>query len=100
MAATAKLPAEVTTGFFLANLSGAAERSETFEADRYLPFCWRDPRLAFAGTEPKRFLEESAVEQLQKLWWPQPEFINTAILMSPAGPSTSLLMEWSLRSCR
>jgi hypothetical protein len=31
-----KAPVEVTTGFFLANLSGAAERSETFEADLYL----------------------------------------------------------------
>lgn len=56
-----KLPLEVATGFFLANLSGAAERSETFEADLYLTFRWHDPRLAFAGTEPKRFLEEAAV---------------------------------------
>ena len=72
-----KLPLEVATGFFLANLSGAAERSETFEADLYLTFRWHDPRLAFAGTEPKRFLEEAAVEQLQTMWWPQLEFINT-----------------------
>ena len=46
-------PVEVATGFFLANLSGAAERSETFEADLYLTFRWQDPRLAFAGTEPE-----------------------------------------------
>ena len=72
-----KLPVEVTTGFFLANLSGAAERSETFEADLYLTFRWQDPRLAFAGTEPKRFLEDSAIAQLQTMWWPQLEFINT-----------------------
>ena len=71
------LPVEVAAGFFLANLSGAAERSETFEADLYLTFCWHDPRLAFAGTEPKRFLEKAAVEQLQTMWWPQLEFINT-----------------------
>ena len=55
-----KPPVEVATGFFLANLSGAAERSETFEVDLYLTFCWQDPRLAFAGTEPKRFLEDAA----------------------------------------
>ena len=72
-----KLPVEVAAGFFLANLSGAAERSETFEADLYLIFRWHDSRLAFAGTEPKRFLEEAAVEQLQTMWWPQLEFINT-----------------------
>ena len=56
-------PVEVVTGFFLANLSGAAERSETFEADLYLTFRWQDPRLAFAGTEPKRFLEDAAGER-------------------------------------
>ena len=72
-----KPPVEVTVGFFLANLSGAAERSETFEADLYLTFRWYDPRLAFDGTEPKRFLEEAAVDQLQKMWWPQLEFVNT-----------------------
>ncbi len=70
-------PVEVAAGFFLANLSGAAEHSETFEADLYLSFCWNDPRLAFAGTEPKRFLEDAAVEQLKEMWWPQLEFINT-----------------------
>ena len=74
---SSKLPVEVAAGFFLANLSGAAERSETFEADLYLTFRWHDPRLAFAGTEPKRFLEEAAVQQLQRMWWPQLEFINT-----------------------
>jgi hypothetical protein len=72
-----KPPVEVAVGFFLANLSGAAERSETFEADLYLSFRWHDPRLAFAGTEPKRFLEEAAVEQLQTMWWPHFEFVNT-----------------------
>jgi Neurotransmitter-gated ion-channel ligand binding domain len=70
-------PVEVAAGVFLSNLSGAAERSETFEADLYLVFRWHDPRLAFTGTEPKRFLEEAAVEQLNAIWWPQIEFVNT-----------------------
>jgi Neurotransmitter-gated ion-channel ligand binding domain len=72
-----EMPVEVAAGFFLANLSGAAERSETFEADLYLSFRWHDPRLAFAGTEPKRFLEDAALEQLKEMWWPQLEFVNT-----------------------
>ena len=72
-----KLPVEVAAGFFLANLSGAAEHSETFEADLYLSFRWHDPRLAFAGTDPKRFVEDAAVEQLKEMWWPQLEFVNT-----------------------
>ncbi len=72
-----KPPVEVAAGFFLANLSAAAERSETFEADLYLSFRWHDPRLAFSGTESKRFLEDAATEQLKEMWWPQLEFINT-----------------------
>ncbi len=43
------LPVEVATGFFLANLSGAAERSETFEADLYLTFRWHDPPPRLRG---------------------------------------------------
>ena len=88
-----KQPIEVAAGFYLSNLSGAAERSETFEADLYLSFRWHDPRLAFAGTEPKRFLEDAAVEQLKTMWWPVLEFINTgepevanrALDISPEG---------------
>jgi hypothetical protein len=71
-------PVRVEVGFFLVNLSGVAERSETFDADVYLDFRWRDPRLAFDGTEPRRFLEEAAVAQLEDMWWPQVELVNTA----------------------
>ena len=68
----------MSVGAFLADLSGVAERSETFNADLYLSVRWQDARLAFAGAEPKRFLEEAAVEQLERMWWPQLEFVNTA----------------------
>src|SRR5919197_6083399 len=68
-------PVEVACGVFLANLSTIAERSETFNADLYLSFRWRDARLAFVGDEPKRFLEDSAVEQLKQMWWPEIEFV-------------------------
>ena len=71
-------PVQVAAGFFLVNLSGVAERSETFDADLYLSVRWHDARLAFAGTERKRFLEEAAVDQLKTMWWPQIEFVNTA----------------------
>ena len=93
MAAPGQPPVKVAAGFFLANLSAAAERSETFEADLYLSFRWHDPRLAFDGSEPKRFLEDAAAEQLNAMWWPQLEFINTgepevanrALEISPDG---------------
>ena len=71
-------PVVVQAGFFLVNLNGVAERSETFDADLYVNFRWRDPRLAFAGSEPRRFLEDAAVAQLAEMWWPQLEFVNTA----------------------
>src|SRR5262245_43556025 len=61
-------PVEVAVGVFLVNLSGVAERSETFNADLYLSVRWRDPRLAFAGTEPERLLEDAAVEKLESMW--------------------------------
>ena len=59
-------PVKVHAGFFLVNLSGVAERSETFDADLYLNFRWQDSRLAFDGTEPRRFLEDAAVGQLDR----------------------------------
>jgi hypothetical protein len=71
-------PVVVEAGFFLVNLSGVAEQSETFDADLYLSFRWKDSRLAFEGTEPRRFLEEAAIERLESMWWPQIEFVNTA----------------------
>jgi hypothetical protein len=71
-------PIPVEVGAFLLNLSGIGERSETFDADLYLSLRWRDPRLAFEGSEPRRFLEEAAVTRLGEIWWPQLEFVNTA----------------------
>ena len=73
-----RVPIEVAVGIFLANLSGATERNETFDADLYLNFSWHDPRLAFAGTGPKHFLEDAAVEQLKQMWWPEFEFGNAS----------------------
>ncbi len=71
-------PVEVSVGMFLVNLSGVAERNETFNADLYLSVRWRDTRLASTAAQPRRFLEDAAVEQLKQMWWPQLEFVNTA----------------------
>ncbi len=69
-------PVVVHTGFYLVNLSGLSERSETFEADIHMIFRWHDPRLAFPGGEPKRFIEEAALAQLDRIWWPDVDFVN------------------------
>jgi len=83
-------PVEVAAGFFLVNLSGVAERNETFDADVYLSLRWRDPRLAFKGSEPKRYLEDQATARLGEMWWPQLEFVNTA---EPTYTNRSLTIE-------
>ncbi len=70
-------PVQVVAGFYLLDLSSVAERDETFDADIYLKFQWRDPRQAFVGSESRMFLQESAAEQIGKMWWPQIEFVNT-----------------------
>lgn len=71
-------PLRVSAGFFLVNLSGVAERNETFEADLYLSFRWRDPRVAFDGDGPREYLEDDAEDRLRTMWRPQLEFVNTA----------------------
>lgn len=92
-------PVPVYAGFYLLNLNGVAEREETFDADIYLSFRWQDSRLAFEGTEDRRFLEEAAVEKLETIWWPEIELINTsepaitnrALDISPDGTVRYLL---------
>lgn len=89
-------PVRVAAGFFLLNLNGVAERSESFDADLYLSFRWHDARLAFEGGEARRYLEDDAVERLRTMWWPQLEFVNTAdphvtnraLLIAPDGTAT------------
>lgn len=71
-------PVEVLTGVYLLNLNSVNEKDETFEADLYLQFIWRDPRLAHGGTEPLTYAEEAVEEKLKEIWWPQIEFVNTA----------------------
>lgn len=71
-------PVRVAAGFFLVNLSGVAERDETFDADLYLSMRWRDPRLAFDGAAPHEYLEDEVVDRLRTMWQPQLEFVNTA----------------------
>lgn len=71
-------PTEVMAGIYLLNLNAVNEKDETFDADVYLRFIWKDPRLAHAGPEALVYAEEAASEKLDEIWWPQIEFINTA----------------------
>jgi hypothetical protein len=75
-------PVPVKTGFYLVNLVSVEERSETFQADIYLSFEWKDTRLAFVPKEGepkvKVLMEEAVEEKLKEIWWPQLEYINIA----------------------
>ena len=75
-------PVPVKTGFYLVNLVSVEERSETFQADIYLSFEWKDTRLAFVpkADEPKVMvlMEDAAGDKLKEIWWPQLEYINIA----------------------
>lgn len=71
-------PVIVKVGFYLLNLNSLDEKTETFEADVYLDFQWKDSRLAFEGEEPTMFVEDAAVDRLKEIWWPHIEFVNTA----------------------
>ncbi len=70
-------PVKVTVGFFLVNLTGVDEKAETFEADMYLVFLWKDERLKHNGPETLFYAEEAARDKLEEIWSPQLEFVNT-----------------------
>lgn len=71
-------PVVVKAGFYLVDLTGIQESSQTFDADFYFSFQWMDPRLKFEGSEPRIYLEGRATQKLEEIWWPQIEFLNTS----------------------
>ncbi len=81
------LPVEVEAKFYLLSLSSLNEKAETFDADLYLQFSWKDQRLAHSEPEGVSFAEEGASEKLKEIWWPQIEFVNTS---HPEITNTSL----------
>lgn len=73
-----KVPVPVSVRFFLLNLNRVDEKNETFEADIYIGFRWKDERLKHGGKEPLFFAEDAARAKLEEIWSPQVEFVNTA----------------------
>lgn len=73
-----KRPAKVTVSFFLVNITGVDEKKETFEADMYFAFEWKDERLKHNGPQPLFYAEEAARDKLEEIWSRQLEFVNTS----------------------
>ena len=72
-------PTEVATAAYLISLSRVSASSEAFptwDVDMLLDLSWRDPRLAFSGTEPRIYQGEEAEEWLSEVWSPYPEIQN------------------------
>lgn len=72
------LPVKVKVSFLLVDLTGVDEKAETFEADIYLLFHWKDERLKHDGSEPLFSPRTRLVKKIDKIWSPQLEFVNTA----------------------
>jgi hypothetical protein len=72
-----QIPMVVKTGFYLLDLISINEHDQTFKADVYFSFSWKDPRLMFTGEKEQIYAEDAAKEKLSTIWWPDPEFINT-----------------------
>ena len=74
------LPVKIKTAFRLIRLISIDERQQTFKANIYLTFDWDDPRLAFTPRPDEKariYMEEAVPAQLEKIWWPQIEYMNT-----------------------
>ncbi|MBS0616316.1 MAG: hypothetical protein JSR58_07195 [Verrucomicrobia bacterium] len=77
------LPVRVECSFYLLDLVSILDKEESFSADIYFSCDWKDTRLSFTPTEgqtAKVFLDESALDMLKTIWWPQIEFINAGKL--------------------
>lgn len=73
-------PVEVEASLIIQEIEGVDEGQNCFILNGYLDLAWYDARLAFApkpGAEKVRtYLERNAQEMLDKIWWPDVEFVN------------------------
>lgn len=85
-------PVVVDLGLFIIEVTEVNEISNTFRVEGYLDLIWCDPREAFdkdSMPDNKVFLEENANLKLEKIWWPELNFVNQA---SPREIDNQLLI--------
>lgn len=70
----------VDLGLFIMDITHISEVDNTFRMQGYMDLVWCDPRLAFdpeaAGSDEEVFLEENAVQWINRTWWPDLDFVN------------------------
>lgn len=71
---------EAETGIFVEEILAIREGENAFDVKGYLELVWYDERLKFdaadLGIGKKIYLEHDADLMLQKIWWPDLEFVN------------------------
>jgi hypothetical protein len=87
-AAPAAEPRKVELGVYILDVSDIDEPAGEFSILVLVSTAWQDPERAFAGTEPKIFREEAAVEEANTGWRPMVEFNRTT---SPAELNHALM---------
>lgn len=92
--APATLPAakpelrKVELGVYILDIADIDEPAGRFTVQLLLSTAWKDPARAFAGTEPKIFREDEAVEEANSGWRSMAEFNRSA---APADLNHALL---------
>jgi Neurotransmitter-gated ion-channel ligand binding domain len=70
----------VSIGLYVDQITGVDESTNSFVMQGLLDLIWCDARLAFdaneTGTNIRILLEGVAQEELNHIWWPNPEFVN------------------------
>jgi len=73
-------PVPVKIGLFINGITAINERYETVEFEGTISLSWKDSRLSFnaltVGAPVKYFTDGAARNQLDKIWWPQVDFIH------------------------
>lgn len=81
-------PRKVELGVYILDVSDIDEPAGEFSILVLVSTAWQDPERVFAGTEPKIFREEGAVEESNTGWRPMVEFNRTT---SPAELNHALM---------
>ena len=73
-------PTLVDLGLYVIDISNIREIDNTVHVQGLLDLVWCDPRLAFdpdeAGVHEQEYLEHAAARELDRIWWPDPDFEN------------------------
>ena len=74
VAAATPVPAEL--GVFVVDVMSLDERNGTFQIELDIISRWHDPARAFAGDGPRTLLDDAAIAEMRRGWWPALDAMN------------------------